>query len=381
MKDFYAILGVPKDADPASIRKAFKTLARKYHPDINKEKGAEDRFKEVSAAYEVLGDDQKRALYDEFGEESLRTGFDPDRARAWKNMGGGRGGENGHGPGGFGGIRFEDLFGGGFGGGGFGGGGFGGGGFGGGGAEAGGVRRGADIEGQVEIGLLDAVRGAKVDVSLTRPVSCGDCHGEGGTGRKPCTACGGKGRRTLRQFGMNAMVQCDECGGEGSVYERECARCGGTGRSRVRQTLGVHIPAGVDTGQVIRLRGKGGEGVHGGPDGDLLLTVRVAEHGRLRRTGNDLEMDLPVTLTEALGGATVEVPTPTGRLRVKVPPRANNGQRLRLGGKGVQARSGPGDLYLIIRPTLPATDDPGAIELAKSLDALGSTEVRAGFEI
>lgn len=372
MKDFYAILGVPKDADPASIRKAFKTLARKFHPDINKEKGAEERFKEVSAAYEVLGDEQKRAMYDEFGEESLRSGFDADRARAWKNMGGARGPENGQG--GFGGIRFEDLFGGGMGGG-FGG--MGGGGFGG----AGGVRRGADIEGQVEVGLLDAVRGAKVDVALTRPVSCGDCAGEGGTGRKPCPACGGKGRRTMRQFGMNAQMQCDECGGEGSVYERECPRCGGTGRTRTRQTLSVHIPAGVDTGQVIRLRGKGGEGMHGGPDGDLLLTVRVAEHARLRRHGADLEMDLPVTLAEALGGAAVEVPTPTGRLRVKVPPRANNGQRLRLPGKGVQARAGAGDLYLVIRPTLPPTEDPRALELAKELDALGGADVRADFEL
>lgn len=365
MKDFYRILDVPKDADQAAIKKAFKALARKYHPDINKEPGAEERFKEVSAAYEVLGDEQRRALYDEFGEESLRSGFDADRARAWKNMGGAaRGGPD---PGFGGGIRFEDLFGG----------------FGGfGGADTIGPRKGADIEGRVTIGLLDAVRGAKVDVRFTRPGSCPTCLGEGGTGRKACPACAGKGRRATRQFGRNVMVRCDECGGEGSVYERECDSCAGTGRVRTAQTLSVSIPVGVTSGQVIRLRGKGGEGQHGGPDGDVLLTVDVEPHALLKRNGDDLELEVPITLAEAIGGAAIEVPTPAGgRLRVKVPAGTANGQKLRIPGKGVSGRKGPGDLYLILRPVLPKTTEAAAVDLARQLDGMGVPDVRSAMEL
>jgi len=377
MKNPYEVLGVSKDADQAAIRKAFKTLARKYHPDVAREPGAEDRFKEISAAYDVLGDEQKRALWDEFGEASLQSGFDAEKARAWKNMAGAGGGRS---RGGAGGFSFEDLFGanggGGFGGGGFGGGGFGGGGFGGRGAPA--VGRGPDIEGRVTVAFMDAVRGGSVTVSLTRPAECGSCQGEGGTGRTPCAACKGSGRRNIRQLGLTALVQCDECGGEGATYKDECGSCGGTGRVRERKSLTVSIPAGVDSGKVMRLRGQGGEGHHGGPAGDLLLTVDVAPHPRLRRDGRDLEMDLPVTLAEALGGASVEVPTPTGKVRVKIPPASANGQKLRLGGRGVQAAGGAGDLFLVLRPVLPRATDEEALAHARALDA---GEVREGLDL
>ena len=143
----------------------------------------------------------------------------------------------------------------------------------------------------------------------------------------------------------------------------------------------MSVPAGVDSGQVIRLRGKGGEGVHGGPDGDLLLTVQVEDHPRLRRDGSDLEMDVPITLAEALGGATVEVPTPTGRLRVKVPAGSANGQRLRVPGRGVPSKDGAGDLYLVLRPVLPKATNEDAVELARKLDALGAADVRAALEL
>lgn len=387
MKDLYTVLGVAKDADQASIKKAFKTLARKYHPDVNKDAGAADRFKEITAAYEVLSDEQKRALYDEFGEASLRVGFDAEQARAFKNMGGFRGGFGGGfpsggddfagGPGGFpfaggggGGFGFEDLFSGLFG------------------QRPGGARgperagrAGPDLETRVEIPFLDAVRGAEIPLQAHRPGTCAACRGEGGKGRKPCGGCGGSGRKAMRQFGMNALVQCDECAGSGSIYAEECDRCGGTGRTRELIQLTVRIPAGVRSGQTLRLRGKGGEGTRGGPPGDLLVTIDVQDHPLLRRNGKDLEMDLPVRLSEALAGASVEVPTPTGRVRVKVPKGAANGLKLRVGGRGVQDKAGPGDLYLVVRPVMPTRGDAEAIRLAEALEAEGPGDVRANLEL
>jgi molecular chaperone DnaJ len=381
MKDLYSVLGVSKDADQAHIKKAFKTLARKFHPDVNKDPGASDRFKEITAAYEVLGDEQKRGLYDEFGEASLRAGFDADQARAYRNMGGGfpPPGAGGGGPGaGFpfpggpgGGFGFEDLFSGLFT-------------RGGAGARPTAARAagGADVEGHVEISLLDAVRGAEIPLQVRRPGPCPTCHGEGGTGRRTCAACGGTGRRAVRQFGLNALVQCEECAGAGVTYAEECPTCGGTGRVRELVTLNVRIPPGVESGQTLRLRGQGGEGRGGGPAGDLLLTVRVKEHPLLRRKGKDLEMDLPVRLAEAIGGASVEVPTPTGRVRVKVPPGSNNGLRLRVAGRGVQDRTAPGDLFLVLRPVLPNIHDPETVALAAQLDAQNTIpDVRAHLEL
>lgn len=381
MKDLYTVLGVARDADPASIKKAFKSLARKFHPDVNKESGAADRFKEITAAYEVLGDEQKRALYDEFGEASLRVGFDPEQARAFKNMGGGfpGGGYPGGGEGGFpfpgagSGFGFEDLFSGLFGqrppGGA--------------GPRAGrSPRQGPDIEGHVEVSLLDAVRGAEIPLSYTRPGPCPSCRGEGGTGKRSCPACAGSGRRPVRQFGMNALVQCDECAGAGVVYAEECHTCAGTGRARENVTLNVRVPPGVESGKTLRLRGQGGEGQRGGPNGDLLLTVRVREHPLLRRNGKDLELDLPIRLSEAIGGATVEVPTPTGRVRVKIPPGSGNGRRLRVSGRGVQDRQAPGDLYLVIRPVVPTVTDAESVALAQALDArAGDVDPRANLDL
>lgn len=175
---------------------------------------------------------------------------------------------------------------------------------------------------------------------------------------------------------MNVMLPCDECGGGGSVFTSECGGCGGTGRVRERRPLTVKIPPGVETGKVMRLRGQGGEGLAGGPAGDLLLTVEVGKHPLLRREGKDLEMDVPVSLAEAIAGATIEVPTPTGRLRVKVPAGSNSGRKLRVPGRGVQGAEA-GDLYLVLRPVVPATSDPELLELARRLDAAGPADVRA----
>lgn len=318
MKDLYSILGVPRDADSAAIKKAFKTLARQYHPDVSKEPDAEKRFKEVSAAHEVLGDDDKRKLYDEFGEVSLRPGFDPEMAKRMRAGGGGfPGGFPGGGFGGFqgaqgfdGGFSFEDLFG-----------------------NMDFVRRGGpastqgrsraaparDIEGEVQVPFLDAVRGGETTVQISGPDGV--------------------------------------------------------------QTLNVKIPAGIRDGQVIRVRGKGEASRRGGAAGDLMLTARVGQHPLLRRDGNDLELDLPVRLAEAVGGATIEVPTPKGTVRMKVPAGSTNGRRLRIPGHGVQAKDAPGDLYLVIRPVLPSVSDEEALKLASALDARATGDVRAGLSL
>jgi molecular chaperone DnaJ len=361
MTDLYAMLGVSRDADQATIRKSFKKLARELHPDVNKDPAAQERFKHVTAAYEVLGDEQRRALYDEFGEASLRAGFDADQARAFRAAGGGFGGGGGFPGGGFpggGSFGFEDFLQGIFSRGG---------------AAPRGPQKGADIEGRVSVTLLDAVRGGKTPVGVRVPAACGACKGEGGHGKRTCAACSGRGRRMVRQLGFDALTQCDQCGGAGSTFQDECARCAGTGRTRETRTIQVTIPAGIESGKLLRLRGQGGEGQRGGPAGDLLLTVEVQPHPVLRRIGNDLELEVPVTLAEAIGGATVEVPTPTGRLRVKVPAGTQNGRRMRVPGRGVQS-SPTGDLYLVLRPVLPTSEDPEALRLAEQLDRLGQPE-------
>ncbi|MFH1463815.1 MAG: J domain-containing protein [Pseudomonadota bacterium] len=378
MRDLYEILGVQRAADQAGIRKAYKALARKYHPDVSKETDAETRFKEVSAAYEVLSDEQRRAWYDEFGEESLRTGFDADRARQLRAATGGMGGN----PFGDSGVSLDELFGSIFGGGGgspFGGGGRGHVGW----EESVTVkRRGPDMETRTEIDLLTAIKGGEVTLHIRRPESCAICQGQGGTGRQVCAACRGKGRVTQGRLGMQAVTLCDECAGSGYTFSQECPACGGGGRVMSAKAQRVRIPAGVQEGQVLRLRGLGGEGRSGGPPGNLLLTVHIRPHPLLRREGADLEFDLPVTLTEALGGARITVPTPDGEINVKIPPGAKNGQRLRLKGRGVaQAKGARGDLYLVLRPVLPEEPTPEALAAAELLDALLPAPPREGLQL
>ena len=371
MRDLYSVLGVDRRADQAEIRKAFKKLARQFHPDLNKEPAAADRFKEVTAAYEVLGDEERRPLYDEFGEVSLKPGFDANRAKQFRRGGGGGMGGFGRGgrpdmdfgwggPGGGGGVEFDDVLGSLFG---------------------GGARRargpqpakGPDVETTLRLDLIEVLRGHSVTVTIRRPTSCAPCGGAGGTGKVACARCGSTGRIA---YGNGLQIPCDVCGGPGFTFSAECPVCAGTGRTMSEEHLKVRIPAAIEDGAVMRLRGKGGEGRLGGPAGDLLLTIDVDEHAFLRREGQDLFMDVPLTVREAVEGGFIEVPTLDGKVRVKVPAGVGSGRRLRVRGKGVGEGAERGDLFLELRPTVPTRTDPEAVRIAALLDTYYDGDVR-----
>lgn len=325
-RTLYEVLGVERDASTSDIRAAYRRLAREHHPDVNPgDKAAEERFKAASAAYQVLSSPEKRALYDEFGADATRSGFDPERARArkrWEEQAARHG--RGFGQGGSRQVDLESLFGGLFGQGAVGP-------FGASGPRA---RRGADIEAELQVELKEAAMGAQRGFRLTR--------------REACSACEGRGS-------LGASEVCSSCGGAG-VSERTV-------------TIDVRIPRGTEDGQRLRLSGQGSAGERGGSAGDLLLTVRIAPHPLFRCEGRDLHYDLPVTVKEAMFGGVVDVPTLAGDVELKIPPRSNSGRRLRLRGKGMPARRGsPGDLYVTLQVHVPKEHTPRTREAAETLE-------------
>jgi molecular chaperone DnaJ len=337
-KDYYAALGVAKGASQAEVKKAYRKLAQQFHPDANAgDKKAEERFKEISAAYDVLGDEKKRAEYDRVREMGA-AGFG----------GGFRGGPGGGpGPGGFGGFDPSDLFGdlfGRFGGGGFGG---------------GRVPRGADLETEVSISFEEGLEGATVPVSIRGPAPCQACGGSGaepGTAVQTCPQCGGSGQVAQNQGPFSIARGCPQCGGSGRLIERRCTTCGGSGSTQRTRTLRVKIPAGVEDGARIRLAGRGEPGPAGGAAGDLFVVVRVAPHRFFRRRGADLMLDLPVTFPEAALGAKVDVPTLNGPVKLKIPAGTKNGRVFRVRGRGAPKRkgSGTGDLLVKVQVDVPS---------------------------
>ena len=343
-RDFYKLLGVERSATPTDIRKAYRKLARKYHPDINPgNKAAEEKFKEVSAANDVLSDPDKRKLYDEFGEASLAAGFDAEKARSyqqWRQQSTRAGGDS------FNMDDLGDLFGN----------------FGGfaspGRRSAAAPGRGQDIESSMEIDFLDAVRGFQTAITLQRPLQCDACHGSGTRpGSKPivCPDCGGTGSKSVAQGPLQYRQTCPSCFGAGQLPGDACNACRGSGRVIRPETIRVNIPPGAEPGKMIRLRGKGAAGVRGGPAGDLLIRPNIRPHPLLGREGRDLSMELPITVGEAVRGAMIEVPTPSGTVKVKIPSGAQSGQRLRVRGKGVPAHGQipAGDLYLRLMVRVP----------------------------
>lgn len=336
-RDYYEVLGLKKGASDQEIKKAFRKMAMKYHPDRNPgDKEAEEHFKEVNEAYSVLSDPEKKANYDRFGH----AGVDP-------NSGFGSGG----GFSGFGGFDdIFDMFGGMFGGGGSSS------------ARRNGPTKGRDLQHSMTISFEEAAFGCKKDIRLTKYVKCETCGGSGaepGTNKTTCPKCGGSGvittqRRTPLGV-MQSQTTCDRCGGTGEIVEKPCHDCGGTGKVRKTQTISVNIPAGVDDDNVITLRGQGEPGENGGPNGDLYIVIEVEPHKLFRRRGSDLQLEIPITFEQAALGDEITVPTLEGKVKYKVPAGTQPGTIFRLKGKGIQKMrsNSKGDLYIRVNLEVP----------------------------
>ncbi|WP_448615273.1 molecular chaperone DnaJ [Modestobacter sp. URMC 112] len=381
-KDYYAALGVAKDADAAAIKKAYRQLARELHPDKNPDNaGAETRFKEVSEAYDVLSDPKRRAEYDEARRLFGSGGFRPGAA------GGGFPDGAGGFPGGGSGTTFDlgDLFGGAGGPGGAGGragGGLGdifGGLFGGAGGTAGprsrsqaasGPARGQDVETEATLSFDEAVLGVTVPLRMQSPGTCATCHGSGarpGTSPHTCPVCNGAGVTSRSQGAFAFSEPCRECRGTGSVVEDPCPECRGSGVTTQIRTITVRIPAGVKDGQRIRLAGKGAPGRRGGPAGDLFVVVHVSGHDLLGRSGNDLTLTVPISFAEAALGTTLTVPTLDAPVSLKVPPGTASGRTFRVRGRGVPGKGPTGDLLVTVEIAVPKKLTPGAREAIEKL--------------
>jgi molecular chaperone DnaJ len=345
-KDYYAALGVPKNATASEIKKAYRKLAQQHHPDTRQgDADAEDRFKEISAAYDVLGDEERRKAYDQVREMS-GSGFGPGFGRGGQGWPGG----GGRSPGG---VRYEqvnvddfsDLFGGLFGGAG----------------RRGsrrdtGGRRGADLETEVTRSFEEAMSGTTVPIRIDGPAVCSRCHGSGaepGTQPVTCPQCGGSGEIAENQGFFSMSRPCPRCGGAGRIVETPCTKCGGSGAERRTRTLQVKIPAGVRNGAKIRLAGKGEPGLAGGAPGDLYVKVAVEPHTVFGRRGNDLTVELPITYPEATLGANVEVPTMNGPVTLKVPAGTPSGKTFRVKGRGAPKKGGRGDLLATVKVDVP----------------------------
>ena len=341
MRDLYEILGVPKNASQDEIKKAYRKLARKYHPDKNPgDKEAEEHFKEVQGAYDVLSDKEKRKQYDQLGPSMFsggQGGFDADAFRNFNfstNLG--DIGDLGDILGGiFGNARGR-----------------------GGGRSASRGQRGRDVEVPVNLSFEDSLRGLTTKIPVELETACSACHGTGaepGTSPSVCPECRGRGV-TAENQGFFALSQpCPRCGGNGTVIEQLCSRCGGGGRERRTKRYTVKIPAGVKDGTRIRLKGKGEAGYNGGPPGDLFVVTRVTPSPIYQRKGADLVLEVPVSYAEAALGAEVEVPTPDGKISLKIPAGAQDGKLLRVRGRGVPKLNGggKGDLLARLRIDVP----------------------------
>lgn len=335
-RDYYEILGVARDASDEDIKKAYRRLARKYHPDVNKSADAEERFKEINEAYAVLSDPERRAKYDQFGHAAFEGGA-------------GQGGAGGFG--GFGGFEdlgdlFSDLF------------------FGGvfGGRPSQRPRRGADIHYDLSITFEEAAFGLETTVEVPRTVTCERCHGnqaEPGTPIRTCPDCQGTGQvryvqnTPLGQFATSRT--CPRCRGEGKIVDTPCRECGGVGTVRRTSRLKVKIPAGIDEGQVVRLAGQGEAGYRGGPPGDLLIVVHVKPHEFFSRQGADVLCEVPISFVQAALGDEIEVPTLEGPVKLRIPEGTQSGRVMRLRGKGIQdvRGYGRGDQLVTLRVVTP----------------------------
>jgi molecular chaperone DnaJ len=358
-RDLYAILGLKRDASADDIRKTYRKLARSYHPDVNPgNKQAEARFKEISAAYDVLSDPEKRRLYDQFGEAALRGGFDPEKARAYEQWAASRTAT---------GRPFEreifdfdlgDIFG----------------------RRPGGAAPPTMLVGAIDIDLAQAIRGAEVDVGVPTISPCKACAGSGyGTATvRTCADCGGTGRKQAVHGPLRITGTCSACSGTGRVG-RPCAACQGAGQIQIEVPIALRVPPGIEDGERVRVPAQRT------PAGELAnpvaLEVRVRPHPHFRRKGLDLYLKLPVTVAEAYRGSSVVVPTPWRTLKARIPARSQSGQTLRLRGHGAEREGHRGDLYVELEVRLPDRDDARFEEAVRAAEDSYSHPVREGVRL
>lgn len=354
-KDYYEVLGVNRDASDEEIKKSFKKLAMKYHPDRNPDNPkAEEHFKEAKEAYEILSDEQKRAAYDQYGH----AGVDP-------SMGGGAG-FGGFGGGGFSdafGDIFGDIFGGARGG------------------QRSNVYRGADLRYNLEISLEEAAKGTETKIRIPVQSTCETCHGSGarpGTSPVTCTTCNGHGQVRMQQGFFSVQQTCPKCHGTGKMVKEPCPTCHGGGRVKQNKTLNVKIPAGVDEGDRIRLSGEGEAGVNGGPTGDLYVVVHLKEHAIFQREGANLHCEMPISFSTAALGGEIEVPTLDGAAKMKIPAETQTGSVFRLRGKGIKPlrSSEYGDLMVHVAVETPVRLTEKQKDLLREFES--STQADAG---
>lgn len=346
-RDYYEALGVSRNVGQDELRTAYRKLAKQYHPDVNQDPSAEDRFKEINEAYAVLSDPQRRAAYDRYGHAGVK-GMPTDFGVGFSDI-------------------FEEFFGFGFGGRG----------------RRNAPRRGTDLRYNLQIEFEEAVFGAEKEIQFSRQDRCPECKGAGaepGTSPIRCSNCNGSGEvRQVRQTFIGSMVNvstCPTCGGRGEVVSSPCRNCSGTGITRKEITKVVDIPAGVDDGTQIRISGEGEPGLNGGPQGDLYVAINVKKHPYFRRQGDDILLDLSINIAQASLGAVVEVPTVDGTEEIDIPPGTQPGKVIRLRGKGVPhlRRNGRGDQLVIISVEIPRNLDPDQRELIEQLAPSLGTE-------
>jgi molecular chaperone DnaJ len=371
-RDYYEVLGVERGASDAEIKKAYRKLAKQYHPDVNPgDAAAEAKFKEINEAYEILSDPQKRSQYDRFGH----AGTDPNGFGGFGGFGGGFSDFD------FGGIGdiFETFFGGT--------------GFGGGRSSRArsGPKKGSDLKYSLDIAFEEAAFGVEKEISISRMESCSTCNGTGskpGTQPQTCKHCNGTGQVQYKQstpFGQFVNIKtCDVCRGEGKIITSPCETCGGKGRIRKNVKIKVNIPAGIDDGQTISLRGEGEPGTRGGPSGDLFISIRVKPHPLFQRQGSDVLCDIPITFVQAALGAELEVPTLDGKVKYTIPEGTQTGMIFRLKGKGIPylRGNGRGDQYVKVNIEVPKKlNEKQKAILREFAEAIGDDvhEQRKGF--
>ena len=348
-RDYYEVLGLSKGASEQEIKQAHRKLAKQYHPDINKEPGAEEKFKEIQEAYEVLSDPQKKQAYDQFGHAAFEQG-----------AGAGQGGFGGFG--GFQDVDLSDIFGSFFGGG----------------SRRrtnAGPQRGNDRFMTVRINFMDAIKGKKIELNITLDETCTSCNGSGA--RTPndvinCSSCQGRGYITKRVQNIFGMIQetqstCPTCNGEGKTIRERCINCNGKGYNKVKRKIDVNIPAGINNGQQIRVSGKGERGLRGGPNGDLYIEIVVDTDKLFKREGNDIHLELEMNMVDAALGCQIEIPTVYGIVDLKIPEGTQNGHVLKLKEKGVKdiRSSNFGDQYVHIKVKTPTKMTKEQIELLR----------------